>query len=536
MNKLSLIVSEQFPEFVQSEYPVFVEFIKAYYRWLETQQPVDYTDLIDIDNTASEFVKYFKRQLDVYGLMGDAIPFDTRYIKNIKEIYASKGSEEALIYLLRVIKKAETNIQYPSEQILRASDGRWKQEQFITIQTSFGTIPTNVIDFYITYEFSSQRVVVTKFEVLNSNTIRLYYDRTTNVAINVGTIIQIRNSDGIVEYAGRVVKSPSSISIKNGGSNWQLGQVIIIPGTVKNTVARVSQIDINGAILRAEIIDYGYNHTEFQSLTVSPYPVKPLGTAYTISSDLISISPLAYHHTLTLNDYTNGTSESTVGTMSGVFIESYFLEDYVTAEYNGENVLNVASTQQPEEESQFSDLTLEQWLASRATLVLNYSEKASLKGSWIDDRGQVSNEYIRLQDNLFYQQFSYIINSTENPSSYIELAKNIHPVGLKLFTNYDLETFIAVDVTADTQFPFIDIDLIDVTEITDDITGKHAIKSRSDEIQLDDNFYSSLDKYLTDSVGAISSDTYTIAQTSYNTTEYFAEEYAAIIKELTLGV
>lgn len=536
MNKLSTVIAEQFPEFVQSEYPVFIEFVKAYYRWLETQRPVRYDDLVDIDNTASEFVKYFRQRLDVYGLMTDAVPFDTRYIKNIKEIYASKGSEEALIYLLRVIKKAETEIQYPSEQILRASDGRWQQEQFITIQSSFGTIPSSIVDFYINYEYSTVRIPVTRFDVVASNALRLYYDNTSSIAISVGTTIQIRNSAGMVEYAGKVVKSPASISVTSGGSNWQLGQVIIIPGTQKNTIARVSEIDKDGAITRVEIIEYGYSHTEFQTLVVSPYPVKPLGTAYNISSDIIGVSPIAYHHTLTVDDYTDGISESTSGIMSGVAGDSYFLENYVQRDYNGGIVFEVVSTQTPTEESEFSDLTLEQWLASRATLVLNYSEKVSLKGTWLDDRGQISNEYIRLQDNFFYQQFSYVIDSSENPTSYIELAKNIHPTGLKLFTNYSLDSTLTLDIVADTSFPYVDIDLIDIVDSSDDLTGKASVKSRFDEVVTTDDTRSSVNKYLTDSVGAVSSDTYSINQTTYDGEEYFAESYTAVVKELTLGV
>lgn len=534
MTKVNIL--QQVPSHVAANYPAFTEFVQAYYDWLTSEYFTNNLEtIVDIEQTPQEFIKYFKQQL------ARDIPEDIHccprlFYQRIKDLYTAKGTESAYKLLFRLVYGQETDIVYPSEQILRASDGRWKQEQFITVETTFGALPSIIREFYIQYEFSVKRVAVTRFEIINLDTTRLYYNVFDKVSVSVDTIIQVRNDTGIVEYAGKVVKSPASITVKAGGTNWQLGQVIVIPGSKKNTIARVSKIDANGGILRVEIIDYGYNHTDSQLLTISPYPIKPLGASYDISSQIIGVSPVAYHHTLTINDYTDGTSETTTGSMSGTFIGSYFLEDYASKDYNGDLVFEVVSTQAPTQESQFSDLTLEQWLASRATLILNYSEKATLKGAWVDDRGQVSNEYIRLEDNFFYQQFSYVINSTENPSAYIELAKNIHPVGLKLFTNYNLEQTIQLELAAETSFPFVNIDLIDVAETEEKITGKQIYKLRSDQAVADESHYSLVNKYLTDTVGVVSADTYNISTSTYDAEVYFAEDYTAIITELNLGV
>ena len=51
MTNLYSIVREQFPEFIQSEYYAFLEFVQAYYKWLEIQSDGDISDIGKIDTT-----------------------------------------------------------------------------------------------------------------------------------------------------------------------------------------------------------------------------------------------------------------------------------------------------------------------------------------------------------------------------------------------------------------------------------------------------------------------------------------------------
>ena len=144
MNNLYTIIHDQFPEFVRADYPAFVAFIQEYYKWLDAQGPGKLGQIVDIDTAPDRFVQHFRNQLDVYGLFNSSIAFDRKYLKTIKQVYGTRGSEQALVYILRAAKGAETTIQYPAEQILRASDARWIQEQFITVRTRYGTIPSTI--------------------------------------------------------------------------------------------------------------------------------------------------------------------------------------------------------------------------------------------------------------------------------------------------------------------------------------------------------------------------------------------------------
>lgn len=536
MNKLHLIVRDQFPEFVREDYPVFVEFIKAYYRWIDSESVGKIEDVIDLDKTPEQFVQYFRYELDTHGLFNSAVPFNKLYLQKIKEIYSAKGSEQALVNILRIVYQADAQIKYPSENILRASDGKWEQDNFITLERVFGTLPSNITDFYVNYQYSTTRVPVKKFINVSPTKVRLYYALRDSIALTDGQLVSINNSNGTLAYTGRIVKSPSYLSVVSGGANWQLGQVIVVPGSINNTIARVTEVDSNGAVLKVEILEHGYVHNENQLVTISSYPNKPLASTYNITSELISINPVAYQHTLDIYDYTDGADEQTVGIMSGVAYNSYFLENYVDPTYVGEIVFDVSSTAVAPEPTPETDITLEQWLASRATFKYIFEPVTKLKGGWKDESGQISNQTIRLQDNYYYQQYSYDIETTTGNTNYLDLANAVHPAGMKMFTTFNIIENLEVIPLAETTFPFIRTDLLDVSTINDERI-KRVTKIRDDETALADVIDSKrVDKYLEDSVTASSDDTSSFSTSTYDSEMYFAEGYVVTENILNIGV
>ena len=63
--QVSAIISDQLPEFVQSDHTTFVTFLEAYYEWMELQgNAIEATRSArianDIDTTLEAFVTYFK--------------------------------------------------------------------------------------------------------------------------------------------------------------------------------------------------------------------------------------------------------------------------------------------------------------------------------------------------------------------------------------------------------------------------------------------------------------------------------------------
>lgn len=588
MNNLHIIVRDQFPDFVREDYPLFVSFVEAYYKWLDEQSAGKIEAVADLDTTPEQFVEYFKRQLDAFGIFNSVEPFNPLYLQRIKDIYNSKGSEQALVNILRLTKNAETQISYPGEYVLRASDGKWYQESFIVVEQVYGSLPESVLECFVRYGETDVRLEISRLEQISTTETRIYFKLRYNFVVTQNQLVFVYGENNDVLYAGKILRIPVSLSIINGGKNWQLGQVIVLPGTVSDTVARVSEVTAQGEILAVDILQYGYAHSENQTFIVSPYPNKPVGTTYDITTTQTSVNPVKYQHTLSLNDYVDGVTDIVQGVATGVMSSSYFLQNYVQSSYVGGVVFENVTTEVGIEEDINTSITLEQWLESRATVTYQFGTTVTQRGRWLDESSIISNESIKLQDNLYYQQFSYDIQSDASPESYIEIARSLNPAGSKLFTTYNLSETLEIVPTGITSFPFLKIDLLDVSTVEDnrdklivkspsdslsttdfdkqiitkkptesitinEVDKQYLTKKRLDDItsydensiELSKSFIESLtssdvsaltiDKYLTDSASISSSDNSVYELVQYNDEEYFGEPYVIIEKYLTIG-
>jgi hypothetical protein len=126
---ISSVVSKQVPDFIRSEYPLFVTFLEKYYEWLETpgnvifeseslktNYDVDLASDIYIEQIKKEFLPYFPQSLEI----------DKRtFLKFVSRFYATKGTPDSVKFLFRALFNEEIQIFYPKDDILKASDGKW---------------------------------------------------------------------------------------------------------------------------------------------------------------------------------------------------------------------------------------------------------------------------------------------------------------------------------------------------------------------------------------------------------------------------
>ena len=146
---LSHLIANQVPDFVRQEYPVFVKFLEKYYEFLDQDGQVNnfllnYEKNFDINRTLDSFIPKFKSQYAQNFPLTAQID-DRRLIKFIKQFYEAKGSEKAIELLFRVLYNETTEIFYPSEQILRASDGIWIEDVTLKLATD-NSITANPFD------------------------------------------------------------------------------------------------------------------------------------------------------------------------------------------------------------------------------------------------------------------------------------------------------------------------------------------------------------------------------------------------------
>ena len=130
-NYLAELVFEQLPEFVQDQYPLFADFLHAYYKFL--QQDKHAQEIIqnarayaDIEKTIAELIPSFFRQY------GQDVPRNTEadtalFIKKMSDLYASKGTERGYKLLFNILYKEAIDFYYPYSNVLKPSDGKWIQ-------------------------------------------------------------------------------------------------------------------------------------------------------------------------------------------------------------------------------------------------------------------------------------------------------------------------------------------------------------------------------------------------------------------------
>ena len=118
--KTSLLVNRQVPEFVQEEYPLFINFLEAYYEYLETKQGSQLNDLVtkskdlrylsDVDYSITDFENSF------FNNYADLIPRNVEVdkaflIKHVLPLYLSKGSEASFKLLFRLLFNEEVEVE-----------------------------------------------------------------------------------------------------------------------------------------------------------------------------------------------------------------------------------------------------------------------------------------------------------------------------------------------------------------------------------------------------------------------------------------
>lgn len=501
----SLVVQERFPEFFREEYSTFVEFVKAYYDYLDTTYSGNLDSIKDIDTCDEVFLDNFRSQYT--SQFPELSYFQLRtFVKNAKEFYSAKGNSRSIEFLFKVLFNDEIQINYPYEFLLKASSGTWAQEYFLAVNTVYGTIPS--IPFVLTFqnETGNYSLEISKTEIVSPTETRLYFVPDSPFKIVTGQLMFIKSASGDNLFVGEHVKSPAKVKIQFGGRYWPNGKLIKITGTSKDTIAKVSRIDKNGKILAVEILEYGYVHSENQILTISPFKNRPSSSVTEYVKTLVAISPsFIYHHDLVVNDYTSGTSESIIGNLNG------------SAAIRGQYINNTG------EESSYTDITISQWIDSRATLSLEYADVVKARGNYTSETGIIQNNSIRLQDNNFYQTFSYEIETHNDYREYNTALQVVHPAGFRWYGslsknfNYTNSYSSFRTLSNDTLY-FFDT----VGNFTDTIV-KEFTKTESDSIPSPTDIITSrsLNKLIADaSISFIDN-----GLPNYGTSYYIAEDY-----------
>ena len=146
---VSSIVADNLPEFVKEDYQLFQKFTEYYYKFLDQQAKGTLpgpsnalrNSLLyqDIDYTIDEFVKNIKDEYAI-NIPENLLADKPTLYKNIKDYYLTRGSQKSFEFIFSLLSGEAVQISYPSENILRASDGKWVIDKTIKVTQNSGNI------------------------------------------------------------------------------------------------------------------------------------------------------------------------------------------------------------------------------------------------------------------------------------------------------------------------------------------------------------------------------------------------------------
>lgn len=179
--RTSILIKNQLPEFVREEHPKFIDFLEAYYEFLDKSllnKAKDFRNLADVDISLNEFEKnFFNTYLNF--VPRDAAVRKDILIKNINSLYNSKGTEKSYKLLFRMLFDEEVDVEYPRNQILRASDGRWLSENILRLS----------LDVHSSYISNGSKKIYYLPYLMNADSFELYVDGVLQT-INVNYFLQ----------------------------------------------------------------------------------------------------------------------------------------------------------------------------------------------------------------------------------------------------------------------------------------------------------------------------------------------------------
>ena len=275
---------------VRDSYPVFTEFVEAYYEYLEVDMPVlqdgrvvqrakNLNSYRDVDTTLDDFAELLFREF--LALIPHDSQVDKRMLlKHVKDFYRARGTEKSYRFLLRILSDEENpgdlpvDFYYPKLDILRASDGKWYIQKTLRLfNLRHDNNPISEQDINLFLEFAGEQIrgatsnaaaIVDKAEHFFEQGVLI--DEVTLSSIR-GTFeggetvsASYQDDDGVSHSLTATVLDGvvNRIILRNGGTGYSVGDEVIFDPTNGGSGAEaIVESVTSGGIANVTVISGG---------------------------------------------------------------------------------------------------------------------------------------------------------------------------------------------------------------------------------------------------------------------------------------
>ena len=514
--KVSPLVKTQLPDFIREDAPLFQKFVEGYYEFLEQGNNVievtrSLSSYQDIDTSVDKYIEYIKREL--LPSFPKTLTADQKLlVKRAKDFYRARGSEKSYQLLFRALYNEDITIYDPGVNILRASDGRWVQENSIRVGDPRLGNTDGLLGQSITGINSGATAKVERIIQTNESGFLVKEMFLSNVKGTFEDLERVKNSGNTVNATIYNITGPLvNVNLVNRGAGYQLGDsvtynspVALTPGSgIVTSTTDVSAVQItlaNGGSGYFANTPITVTANAISSGTGAAAYIQSLKNLETIKLNLEKISLLKDVPLNVTGSTSNSTTNTafaalggntatlnanlaqancfstfnaaltfanvTMGTINAIYQTSFgsnynpapsvtALNDVIaeleiddgggglkgqnavfTIQYKPGSIRTVSVAEAGSGFNKYELLTVnnnDRTPTANATGTASITGLRSYDGKYIDTKGFLSWNN-RLQDNFFYQVYSYVIRSNNMVRKYRQFVKDlVHPAGTKLF-------------------------------------------------------------------------------------------------------
>ena len=298
--KISNFIESQFPDFYLTEGPNFISFVRAYYEWLEQEKGVlNYSRNMlsnqNIDLAAEEFISHFKKTY-IESIPETMLADKRLLIKHILELYRSKGTPKSYVFLFRLLFNEDIDIYIPGDHLFTTSEGSWVTPKYIEVadhpylqylvnKKIYNNSGSAIVELLSTKQINRNIINVLYISNLEGNfnfNQNIYCDDLYISSID-GSFIDLYTYENLSDdlksnyslaitsaNAPLIVGSLSIVSVTNGGTNYNVGDLLDINSTAgKNGIAKVNAITNQNGKVTFNIINGGFGFSMNAAITVS---------------------------------------------------------------------------------------------------------------------------------------------------------------------------------------------------------------------------------------------------------------------------
>lgn len=253
---ISDLIPSQFGEYFAENGPVLIEFIQAYYKWLETDgQPLWYAKNHltnhDVDAAAAQFLIHYKNKYVPYVQLSTA-DSTRNMVKQSLPFYRSRGTDEAYQLFFRLVFDVDVNIYKPYQDTFSLSSGLWNKDTYLEVSPN----PNN--NGFLHQEIIGINSGATAFvdklthRNLNGRKVDVFYISAITGAFEYGELV-VPTANADIKNATMITGSLNELEIIDGSENFSVGETVnlystsgvLATGLVNNTVTQTGLVSFS---------------------------------------------------------------------------------------------------------------------------------------------------------------------------------------------------------------------------------------------------------------------------------------------------